>query len=133
MSADFLIIRGSLFSKEGDAKYDASARALRQPRVFFGDRVLLLCHALRGSTRGEPDEVAYLDLLVARSVWEARPSSARRDSKLARIHLASGRPAVAMVYLRRAFEREPGRDGELIERLLRRFRIEPASVDWFER
>ena len=110
-----------------------SARALRQPRVFFGDRVLLLGHALRCSARGESDEVAYLDLLVARSVWEARPYSAERDSKLARIHLASGRPAVAMVYLRRAYEREPGRDRALITGLLSRFRIEPASVDWFER
>ena len=109
-----------------------SARALRQPRVFFGDRVLLLGHAMRCSVRGEPEEAAYLDLLLARREWEAQPPSALRDSKLARIHLGMGRPAVAMQHLRRAYEREPGRDREPIALLLRRFRIEPASIDWLE-
>jgi len=109
-----------------------SARAMRQPRVFFGDRVLLLGYALRCSVKGEPEEVAYLDLLEARREWEARSPSAERESRLARIQLRMGRPALAMQHLRKAYLEEPGRDSALIVKLLRKYRIEPASVDWFE-
>ena len=63
---------------------------------------------------------------------EARAPSAERESRLARIHLGMGRPALAMQHLRRAHLLEPGRDGALIVDLFRRYRIEPASVDWFE-